>query len=410
VSGRPAGARRLRLERRSRVAPWLLVAVPAVSVAAALAVGAVALRLIGLDPLTVYREMLRSGFTTWFGFTDTLSSATPLILTGLAAAVAFRFHLYNVGAEGQLYVGAIAASGVALALGPDVPQAAAVVAVILAGMAGGMLWIAVPALTRAWLGTSEIITTLLLNYVALYLMRYLIFGSASFWRDPTSTNFPQGLRIPAAAEFPQYGTTRIHLGLLVAVIAAVLVHVALTRTRVGYELRVYGDSPAAARYAGISVRRAVLVALLASGALAGLAGAGEIAGRARQLDPQGLALGLGYAGIIVAALARYNPLSVMLVAVLLGGIRNAGTALQSLPGARVPIAISTMLEGAILLFTLGGELFVRYRLRTGRSPQPAAGPAEASAGAPAPGVPASPAEPPPASAPGPAPASRSEQP
>ena len=358
--------RAVHLQRRPRVRPWQLVAVPVASIAAGLAVGAVFLTLTGHDPTMVYPAMLSAAFTTWFGFTDTLASATPLIGTGLAAAVAFRFGLYNIGAEGQLYAGAIAASGVALALGEAVPAPAAVTALLLAGVAGGMLWIAVPAAARAWLGTSEIITTLLLNYVALYWMRYLIFGSTSFWRDPTSTNFPQGKPIPASAELAELGLTRVHLGLGVAVLAAVLVTLVLNRTRLGFHLRVYGDSEAAASYAGINVRRLVLAVLLASGALAGLAGAGEIGGRAHALDPQGLALGLGYAGIIVAALARYNPLAVVLVAVLLGGVRNAGTALQSLPGGRVPIAISTMLEGAILLFTLGGELFIRYRLRFGR--------------------------------------------
>lgn len=379
--------RDVRLERRARVRPWQLVAVPVASVAAALLVGAVFLALTGHNPAVVYPAMLRAAYTTWFGFTDTLASATPLVLTGLAAAVAFRFGLYNIGAEGQLYVGAIAASGAALALGEAVPAAVMAPAVLLAGLLGGMAWMAVPAAARAWLGTSEIITTLLGNYVALYWMRYLIFGSASFWRDPTSTNFPQGTPIPAAAELAELGMTRVHVGLAVAVLAAVLLAVVLARTRLGFQLRVYGDSEAAARYAGIDVRRAVLVVLATSGALAGLAGASEIAGRAHQLDPQGLALGLGYAGIIVAALARYNPLAVVGVAVLLGGLRNAGTALQSLPGGRVPVAISTMLEGAILLFTLAGELFVRYRLRSGRGH--GAAPAVATEGAPV----MSPAEP-----------------
>jgi general nucleoside transport system permease protein len=370
-----ARLRRLRLERRDRVAPALLFVVPVVSVLAALLVAALLLAVTGYDPVRVYREMLRVSFTSFFGITDTLASATPLILTGLAAAVAFRFRLYNIGGEGQLYVGAIAAAGAGLALGDVLPAPLAVAAVLGAGALGGLAWMAIPALARAWLGTSEIITSLLLNYVALYLMRYLIFGSRSFWRDPAATTFPQGRRLPEAAELISFGTTRIHLGLLVAVLAAVVLHLVVTRTRWGFTWRVFGDSPAAARYAGISARRVILVVLLLSGALAGLAGAGEVAGRAGRLDPQGLALNLGYTGIIVAALARYNPLAVVPVAVLLGGVLNAGPALQSLPGQRVPVAISTMLTGAILLFALAGELFVRYRLRL-RDPDEAADQAE----------------------------------
>lgn len=361
----------IRLERREQVHGWHYVLVPVVSVVAALAVGAAFLLVTGYDPLLVYRAMLSASFTTRYGLADSLVSAAPIALTGLAAAVAFRHRLYNIGGEGQLYVGAVAAAGVGLALG-DVAGPVAVTAVIAAGAAGGLAWILLPALARAWLGTSEIITTLLLNYVALFLMRYLIFGTASFWRDPTATNFPQGRRLPDAALFPEWGLTRIHLGLAVALLAAVVVHVLLARTRVGFDLRVYGDAPGAARYAGIPVRRMVVGVLALSGALAGLAGAGEVAGRAGQLDPQGLAVGFGYTGIIVAALARYNPLAVPLVAVLLGALANAGTALQSLPGTRVPVAISTMLQGAILLFVLAGEVHLRHRVRWGRGGMPVA--------------------------------------
>lgn len=373
----------MRLERRDSVRWWHYVVVPTASVLLAGVVGALFLVVTGFDPLAVYAAMLRASFASGFGVADTLVSATPLILTGLAAAVAFRYRLYNIGAEGQLYVGAIAASGAALALG-EVPGPVAVAVVVVAGAVGGAAWTLLPALARAWLGTSEIITTLLLNYVALFAMRYLIFGSSSFWRDPTATNFPQGRPLPEAAEFAEWGLTRVHLGLGVALVAAVGVWWLLARTRAGYDLAVYGDSPSAARYAGINVRGAIVGVLLLSGALAGLAGAGEVAGRAHQLDPQGLAVGVGYTGIIVAALARYNPLAVPLVAVLLGAITNAGTALQSSADLRVPVAVSTMLQGAILLFVLAGELFLRYRVRVdGRrgssgTPPPEAAPAAAS--------------------------------
>jgi general nucleoside transport system permease protein len=354
---------RLRLEKRPHAGAGLLLLVPLVSVVAALLFGAFFLSLIGLAPLAVYREMLRVSYTTGYGVADTLVSATPLILTGLAAAIAFRFKLYNIGGEGQLYVGAIAASGVALAFGDGIPSSVAILLVVVAGALGGAVWIAVPALAKAWLGTSEIITSLLLNYVALFLMQYLIFGARTFWRDPGSATFPQGTRIPEAARLPTFGTTRVNLGLVIAVVAAVLLYLLLTRTRIGYRWRVFGDAPAAARYAGIPSRQVIVVVLLLSGALAGIAGATEVAGRAGRLDPTGLALNIGYNGIIVAALARYNPLAVIPVGLLLGGVLNAGPALQTLPGARVPVAISTMLTGAILLFALAGELFVRYRIR-----------------------------------------------
>ena len=352
----------LGLERRSDVPAWIYVAVPVIAVLLALAVGAVFLVFTGHDPLTVYRVMIQASFASTFGFADTLVSATPLILTGLAALVSFRVKLWNIGAEGQLYIGAVCASGIALLIGESLPGWANILMMLAAGAFGGMLFILIPAIARAWLRTNEIITTLLLNSVALLFINWLIFGSQSFWRDPAAGQFPQGLRIPVAANFPRFGTTRVHLGLVVALLAVVAVWLVLRATRFGYRMRVLGDSEEAARYAGIPVRGTVVMVLLFSGALAGIAGATEVGGLSRRLDPNSLAIGLGYAGIIVAALARLNPGGVVLVAVMLGGVRNAGTALQSLPD-RVPMEIAVMLEGAILLFALGSEVLVRYRIR-----------------------------------------------
>ncbi len=358
---------RIHLERRLEARRGHRALVTVLSVVAALLLGAVFLVLTGRSPIAVYTEMFRAAFLSFFGITDSLAVAIPLILTGLAAAVAFRMQLYNIGAEGQLYVGAIFASWAALALTPGMPNPVAIIIVFVFGALGGGLWILAPAIARAWLGTSEIITTLLLNFVALYLMRYLIYGSASFWRDPTSTNFPQGKPIPEEAFLPVITSTRVHLGLAVALLAAVLLWVLFSRTRFGYDVRVVGDSPGAARYAGISVPRTVIIIMLISGALAGLAGAGEVAGIAHTLDPNGLAVNFGYTGIIVAALARSNPFGVVAVAILLGGLQNAGTALQSIPGGGgVPVEVSYMLQGAILLCALAGELFIRYRLRVRR--------------------------------------------
>lgn len=335
--------------------------VPVVAVSLALAIGAIFLLITGHNAITVYRVMVRAAFGSVAGVTDTLVSATPLILTGLAVLLCFRVRLWNIGAEGQLYFGAIFASGVALWLGDRLVAPAMVPVMLAAGALGGALLVAIPAIARAWLKTNEIITTLLLNFVALLFMNWLILGSRSYWRDPVGT-FPQGKRIPMAAELPRLGTSRLHLGFALALLAAAMVWFLLTRTRFGYHMRILGDSEDSARYVGVSTRRMVLVLLLSSGALAGLAGATDVGGLSRRLDPNSLAIGLGYAGIIVAALSRLNPGAVVLVAVLIGGVRNAGTALQALP-ERVPMEIAIMLEGAILLFALSSEVFVRYRVR-----------------------------------------------
>jgi simple sugar transport system permease protein len=368
------------LQRRLRPSLRNDILVPIVSVLAALVVGALFLAVEGYAPLTVYRALFDASFTTWFGITDSLAAASPLILTGLAAAVTFRMKLFNIGAEGQLYLGAIGASWAGLAIAPDLPRPLAAAVMLVAGAVAGALWILPAALFRARLGTSEIITTLMLTFVALFLMRYLIFGASSLWRDPLATNFPQGRRILPEIRFDTFGTTRVHWGIVVAVVAVVAVWALIRFTRVGFAMDVVGSSPAAARYAGIPVRRTIVTSLLLSGALAGLAGAAEVGGRAYALDPNGLEIGLGFTGIVVAALGRYSPWGVLVVALMLGGLRNAGVALQSVQGTRVPEEVSQMLQGAILLFATGGEVFLRQKLvrrRRGPAAAPTTTPATA---------------------------------
>lgn len=351
---------KLVLERRSETPAVLNIFVPVGSLLAALAAGAIFLELDGLSAGTVYRDFVEASFTTWFGFTDTVALAIPLVLTGLAAAVTFRMNLFNIGAEGQLYAGAIGASWAGLALAPSLSPVLAALVILLFGAIGGALWILPAAIFRAVRGTNEIISTLMLTFVALFLMRWLIFGSKSYWRDQSSTNFPQGKRLALDVRLDSFGATRIHWGIAASLVAAVLVWVLLRLTRVGYDMDVVGASESAARYAGISVPKTMIGAFVLSGALAGLAGATEVGGRAYALDPNGLEVGLGFAGIVVASLARYNPLAVVAVALFIGGFRNAGFALQS---TGVPAEVSTMLEGAVLLFAIGGEVFVRNRVR-----------------------------------------------
>jgi simple sugar transport system permease protein len=352
----------MHFERREATPAYLYGVVPAAAIVLALLFGAVFLAVNGFDPWVSYAEMAKASLATRYGIEDSLGSATPLILTGLAAAVSFRFKLYNVGAEGQLIFGGICAVAAGLALGENLPAALSVFAVVLAGAVGGVLWILLPAITRSRLGVNEIISTLLLNYVAVLLSRYLVLGSRSPLRDPNSTNFPQGKLMPESTFLPHFGSTPVHFGLVLGVACAILIFILLRWTRIGFEARVFGDAPAAARYAGISLPRVILMILLLSGAVAGLAGASEVTGRAHRLDSTGLAVGFGYMGIIVAALARYHPLAIVPVAFLVGGLANAANSLQTIPGMSLPSSISAVLQGAILIFILGAELFLTYRL------------------------------------------------
>lgn len=353
--------RRLIVEPRGLASARVRLLVPVLSVVAALILGAVFMVITGNSPGEAYVKMLDSAFGSKRAISETLVSATPLILTGVAAAIAFKMLVWNIGAEGQLMVGAIAAAGAGIALGGGVPGLIAVPFAIIAGGVGGALWASLAAVPRVYLGTNEIITTLMLNFIGLNLMNYLVLGSFSPWRDPDSAQFPQGRPLPDNARLPEiFSTQRLDYGLILAIGVAVFAWVLITRTKWGFELRVAGDSPDAATYAGINVPRKVLGVFLLSGASAGLAGGLLVVGILGKMDPRSLDLGLGFTGIIVAALARLNPLAVIPVAVLIGGLNNSGPSLQAIG---VPTATVQMLQGAILVFAVGGEFLIAHRLR-----------------------------------------------
>src|SRR5215211_2335766 len=345
----------IRVERRLRQPRWLILA-------------GVVLLITGHDPVETYRRLFDSAFLANGALSATVVSATPLAFTALAAAAAFRMNLFNIGGEGQLYMGAILAAAVALATG-GWPTAIVVVLMCATGAIGGALWALIPGVLRAFFATNEIITSLMLNYVAALILTYLIFDSESYWRDTSSfeaRTFPQGKTFPDSATWPTFDVSNVvvPLGFVIAIGCAVVLAFAYARTRFGFEAAVIGDSPRAARYAGMRTRRKILSVMALSGALAGIGGASQDGDFRHLLDPRGLTqANYGYAGIVIAALARYNPLGTVLVAILLGGLQNAGYTLQ---GADFPAGLVGMMQGTILFCALGGELLVRYRIRLGR--------------------------------------------
>ena len=357
--------RRVRMEQRLSTPRLLLFLVPVFSVVLALVVGGVFLAATGHSPIGTYLDLIDNGYTSFYGITDTLGLATPLICTGLAAAFAFRMNLYSIGQEGQMYLGMIGGAWAGIAIADSLPQLVAVPFVLLTGAATGAAWIALPAFLRARLGTSEIVSTLLLNYVALNLLNYLIFGSTGFFRDPT-TSFPQGRLVADSARLSPISfftdkVTNTYPTFLIAVILAVVLFWLMRVSNYGYETAVYADSPNTARYAGMNSAWLQSSVLLISGGLAGVGGAMYVVGPAGKVDPGLLQVGLGYAGIVVAALARYNFIAVIVAAVLFAGLRTGGNALQ-ISNDPVPIAIAVVLQGAVLLFALGGELFRRNKI------------------------------------------------
>jgi general nucleoside transport system permease protein len=358
----------VRIERRLTTPRWLRVVVPVASLLAALVLAGAIELATGHDPIATTSRLIDRGFFASGALSATLVTATPLLLTGLAAAAAFRMLTWNIGAEGQLVMGAVGASGAGIVLHDQAPVLI-IPAMMAAGGLTGAAWGAIPGLLRAYFNTNEIITSLMLNYVAGLLISYLIFDSHSYWRDLstfTARVFPQGKYLGPAASWPALGAGSlvIPLGFLVGVVAAAGLFVLYRYTRFGYEVRVIGDSRAAGRYAGMRINRKIVAVMALSGALAGLGGASQIGDFRHVLDPRGLQqAGYGYAGIVVAALAQLNPFAVILVAFLLGGLTNAGYSLQ---GPDFPAGLVGILQGLILFCALAGELLVRYRVRLRR--------------------------------------------
>jgi len=299
--------------------------------------------------------MLEGAFGSLYGLSETMVKTIPLILCGLGVAMATRMSLWNIGAEGQLYMGAFASAWVALFL-THLPSPVILPLMLVLGFMGGALWALIPGILKAKFSVNEIITTLSLNYVAILWVDYLVYGP---WKDPRGYGFPLTATFPLAAHLPRLGNTRIHGGLLLGLLAALIIYLILKKTRWGYEVKVIGENPRAARYAGMNLERKILLVMFISGGLAGLAGVTEIAGIQRRLKP-GFSPGYGYTAIIVTWLAKRHPLGVLVVAFLLGGLLVGGDTIKISLG--IPAAMVNMIQGAILFFVLGGEILTDYRI------------------------------------------------
>lgn len=360
---------RIVFEKRQTVSRQAVMLVPVISFVVSLLIGALLLLASGADPLITYAAMLRGTFGSSYSISETLVKAIPLMLTGLGVAIAFRMQFWNIGAEGQLVLGGVAAAWVALFLNGVLPDALLLPAALLAGMAAGAAWAGIPAGLKAYLGVDETLTSLMLNYVAILMASNLYYGP---WRDPQGFGFPGTAQFPPAAWLPRLWG-RAHWGLIFAAIAALMLWFILNRTRWGFELKIIGENKTAARYLGINIARNILLALLLSGALSGLAGACEVTAVARRLQ-HGLAMGYGYTAIIVAWMAQLNPIAVPFVAVLMGALLVGGDQVQMRMG--LPASMGLVLQGMILFPMLAGSLFTDYRLRIIRHTEASASPAE----------------------------------
>lgn len=352
----------LRLERRLEQPRWLNWAVPLISLVGALLLGAVVLWITGKNPLDVYQRIFERGFAGKRAFSGALEMATPLAFTGLCAAVAFRMGLINIGGEGQFYMGAVGAAWVGISL-DGTPTGVTIALSCLAGMLFGSVYAAIVGILRARFDTNEIITSLMMNYLAGILLNYLIFNSKSFWRNPDSPQFPKGKNIADRAVWNTYTVfgVAVPIAFLIAILAGVSIWFLYKRTRFGFEVSVIADSPKAARYAGIRTSSTIVIVLALSGALAGLGGAADVGNFRGLLDAKGVQMaGYGYTGIVVAALARRNPITTVAVAIFIGGLTKAGYSLQ---GPDFPSGLVGTLQGLILFTAVAGEILIKYRIK-----------------------------------------------
>lgn len=315
--------------------------------------------LSGVNPLYAIAKIFSGSFGSLFGLKETVTKAIPLILIGGGLAVAFRAKFWNIGAESQLLMGAIFGTWVGLNWGPHLPWPVIVPLMFLAGFVGGALWGLIPAILKIKFSINEIISTLMLNYICNEFMKLLIVGP---WRGKTKHGFPYTDDLPLSATLSVLPGSRIHYAtLLVAVASVILLGIAIYKTRFGYEVRVIGENPDAARYSGIDFFRTTLIIMVISGGMAGLAGVGEAAGIHHYLSyPESISSGYGYTAIIVAWLAKLNPFYVILSALFFAGILVGGDAIQISLG--LPAATVQIFNGTLLVFLIMGDFFLKNQV------------------------------------------------
>ena len=379
------------MNRRFSVASLVDNFLPIFAVIAALLVGSIILILLDADPVEAYREMFVGAFTNKNGLADTLVKATPLLLVGLGILIAFRAKVINIGAEGQFIVGALLTTYLAVELGENWPAWLVIIIALLAGALAGGVWAGIPGLLKARLNVNEILSTIMMNSIAVQVGFFLLRGPMI---DPAEveagTNIPHSARTPKVTDLPRftdiakllgfeesaqdlglegfraeiYGLlvepTRLHTGLIIAIIMAILVYILLWRTTIGYRIRMVGLNPSAARYAGINVGRYTVLSMSLSGAFAGLAGAVEIMGlHHRMFEPLSVSAGYGFSGIVVALFGKLHPLGAILSSILFGGLLVGGDKMQR--AIQVPQVLITALIGLVILFVVSSEIWSRRR-------------------------------------------------
>jgi len=345
---------------------WYPAAVSLGAIMVALVLGGILIAFAGGDPFRSYAHIAKASFGNLGVLSDTIVKATPILLTSLACSIAFRMKLWNIGAEGQFIMGAFGAGAIVLTpiLPADTSPWIFIPVMMLAGILMGAIWGFFPGFLKARFNVNEIISTLMMNYIAISWVNFFIFAVWTEGGFQMSPKFPENAWLPRLLDYaktiPIFSGLTTHLGLLIGIVAAIVLWIVIYRSRWGYEIRLIGDNPRAAQYAGINITRNTVLVMMLSGALAGLGGMSEITGMVHRLQTTPLAAGYGFTGIIVAWLAKLNPLVAILVSILFGALLLAGREIQ-------PSGVPKMIQGIILVCLIASDFLMRYRVRIVRA-------------------------------------------
>lgn len=348
----------LRLEPRPAPSRLMVYLSPLLAMVLMLVVGMIVFTILGQPPLKAFHAFFIEPINDWYGFGELLIKSSPLALIALGLAVGFRANIWNIGAEGQLIMGAIASGGVALWLHESTSAWILLPLMFIAGALGGMFWASIPAFLRTRFNTSEILVSLMLVYVANLILSWLIHGA---WRDPDGYGFPQSKLFESSAILPiLLEGTRVHAGIFITVLALIAAGVFFRWSLTAFQMRVAGLAPKAALYAGFKQRKMVWLGLLAGGAAAGLAGTAEVAGPIGQLLIP-ISPGYGFAAIIVAFVGRLHPVGIVLASLLMALLYLGGESAQM--QLALPAAVSGVFQGMLLFFLLATDVLIQFKLR-----------------------------------------------
>lgn len=347
------------IEKRKKYSIKQNLIIIIISIFLSLFISSLIFSLRGINPFFALYKIIFSSFGSLYGIKETITKAIPLMLCGIGLSIAFKGKFWNIGAEGQLLIGAVLATWIGLFIGKNLPSIILIPLMFLAGFVGGGLVALIPALLKVRFNTNEVISTLMLNYIIEQYVQYLVYGP---WKGKTQYGFPYTDNLPPNALLPIIKGSRIHYPtLIIAIILSILIFFLLFRTKLGYEIRVIGENPLSAKYAGIDYIKVILIMMFLSGGIAALAGVGEIAGIHKHLTyPSQISSGYGFTAIIVAWLAQLNPLLVIVTSLFFGGILVGGDVIQTSFG--FPFATINIFNGLMLVFISMGYFLIEYKV------------------------------------------------